>query len=173
MVVNIEINYTVKPGKRPPKSLDGLLRSWQDATWGRLGAIPGPVHYPIRWTSERQRRAFFASDGFGRGIPTKRTGLVARWDVHVDYDALETMRSWLFQLQVFLATLAHKARSTLGSSPKDIILIAITNTIPYQRYVTGENQQGFHRDTGWVYAPTEIDSAVQEVEGILTEVGLL
>ncbi len=28
---------------------------------------------PYIWTSEKQRRAFFASDGFGRGIPTKRT----------------------------------------------------------------------------------------------------
>lgn len=30
--------------------------------------------YPIKWDSEKQRRAFFATDGFGRGIPTKRTG---------------------------------------------------------------------------------------------------
>lgn len=36
---------------------------------------PGePVTYPIKWDSERQRRAFFASDGFGRGIPARRTG---------------------------------------------------------------------------------------------------
>lgn len=28
---------------------------------------------PFVWSSEKQRRAFFASDGFGRGIPTKRT----------------------------------------------------------------------------------------------------
>lgn len=36
---------------------------------------PGkPVRYPVQWDSERQRRAFFATDGFGRGIPTVRTG---------------------------------------------------------------------------------------------------
>lgn len=36
---------------------------------------PGPKPtYPINWDSERQRRAFFASNGFGRGIPYKRTG---------------------------------------------------------------------------------------------------
>lgn len=29
--------------------------------------------YPIKWDSEKQRRAFFATDGFGRGIPTTRT----------------------------------------------------------------------------------------------------
>lgn len=36
---------------------------------------PGkPIQYPVNWDSERQRRAFFATDGFGRGIPYKRTG---------------------------------------------------------------------------------------------------
>ena len=38
-------------------------------------SIPAPEPtYPIQWDSERQRRAFFATDGFGRGIPTERTG---------------------------------------------------------------------------------------------------
>ena len=32
-----------------------------------------PVQYPIRWDSERQRHAFFATNGFGHGIPYKRT----------------------------------------------------------------------------------------------------
>jgi len=37
--------------------------------------VPGKkVKYPIKWDTEKQRKAFFASDGFGRGIPTKRTG---------------------------------------------------------------------------------------------------
>ena len=36
---------------------------------------PGkPISYPVQWDSEKQRRAFFATNGFGRGIPTKRTG---------------------------------------------------------------------------------------------------
>lgn len=33
-----------------------------------------PVTYPIQWDSEKQRRAFFATDGFGKGIPYVRTG---------------------------------------------------------------------------------------------------
>jgi len=38
-------------------------------------ARPAPkVKYPIAWTSERQRRAYFASNGFGHGIPYRRTG---------------------------------------------------------------------------------------------------
>lgn len=32
------------------------------------------VRYPVWWESEKQRRAFFATDGFGKGIPYKRTG---------------------------------------------------------------------------------------------------
>ena len=36
---------------------------------------------PIQWDSERQRRAFFATDGFGRGIPTTRSGASLRWQI--------------------------------------------------------------------------------------------
>jgi hypothetical protein len=37
--------------------------------------IPGQkISYPVHWDSDRQRRAFFATDGFGHGIPYKRTG---------------------------------------------------------------------------------------------------
>jgi len=46
---------------------------------GKRGAKPT---YPIRWVSDRQRRAFFATDGFGRGIPTGRTNrYTAAWKV--------------------------------------------------------------------------------------------
>lgn len=38
---------------------------------------------PYIWNSERQRKAFFATNGFGRGIPTKRTD--------------ELKKGWLFQ----------------------------------------------------------------------------
>ena len=38
--------------------------------------------YPIKWDSLKQRKAFFASDGFGRGIPTKRGGEYTKgWQV--------------------------------------------------------------------------------------------
>lgn len=42
---------------------------------------PGkPITYPVQWDSEKQRRAFFATNGFGAGIPYKRTGAyVAGW----------------------------------------------------------------------------------------------
>ena len=32
-----------------------------------------PPTYPIHWDSDKQRKAFFASKGFGQGIPTSRT----------------------------------------------------------------------------------------------------
>jgi hypothetical protein len=44
---------------------------------------PGaPISYPVHWDSVKQRKAFFASDGFGRGIPTKRTDeYIHAWQV--------------------------------------------------------------------------------------------
>jgi hypothetical protein len=37
---------------------------------------------PVRWDSDKQRMAFFATGGFGRGIPTVRTGTYLRgWEV--------------------------------------------------------------------------------------------
>jgi hypothetical protein len=42
----------------------------------------GDVTYPIAWQTEKQRKAYFATDGFGKGIPTKRTG--------------EHTRAWVF-----------------------------------------------------------------------------
>jgi hypothetical protein len=32
-----------------------------------------PIQYPVQWDSPKQRAAFFASNGFGKGIPYKRT----------------------------------------------------------------------------------------------------
>lgn len=48
----------------------------------RMGKEGPRPSYPINWDSERQRKAFFASDGFGRGIPARRTGLYAHaWQI--------------------------------------------------------------------------------------------
>ena len=36
---------------------------------------PGaPIRYPVNWDTVKQMIAFFASDGFGEGIPYRRTG---------------------------------------------------------------------------------------------------
>lgn len=52
---------------------------------GRLREEPGNPSYPIRWKSEKQRRAFFATDGFGRGIGAPRTHALSEgWTVDID-----------------------------------------------------------------------------------------
>jgi hypothetical protein len=87
-----------------------------------LGTQPGKPKYPIRWKSERQRRAFFATDGFGGGIPTRRSGALARgWQVE------------------FTGT------GTVGT-------VEIYNDVPYTRFVQGNDAQPFHLDTGWPQA---------------------
>lgn len=48
----------------------------------RRYARPAYPNEPFFWSSEKQRRAYFASDGFGHGIPYSRTGLLgAGWDL--------------------------------------------------------------------------------------------
>lgn len=57
----------------PAASLRGMLATAQRVQ--RRMQQPGqPVTYPIQWDSVRQRRAFFASNGFGHGIPYRRQG---------------------------------------------------------------------------------------------------
>ncbi len=85
-----------------------------------LSTAPGPVVYPIRWTSARQRRAFFATNGFGKGIPYKRTGqFVKGWRVQVNY------------------------------APAALATVSADNPAPARPYVTGAQQQMFHAITGW------------------------
>lgn len=80
---------------------------------------PGPPQYPLRWASEKQRRAFFATNGFGKGIPYRRTGQLAQgWTVTVEQ---------------------ARARTTL----------TLANPAGAARYVYGPQQQPFHADTGW------------------------
>lgn len=81
---------------------------------------PGPPQYPITTRmTPRQRRAFWATNGFGRGIPTQRSGALA---AGYDVELLERDNGGLLQ---------------------------ITNDAPYAPFVVGELQQGFHADTGW------------------------
>lgn len=44
--------------------------------------VHGPGN-PYRWQTEKQRRAYFATDGFGAGIPYRRTGKSADWTVKI------------------------------------------------------------------------------------------
>jgi hypothetical protein len=51
----------------------GTMRQTAKNIQARMMEEGKPVQYPIQWDSERQRRAFFATKGFGRGIPYRRT----------------------------------------------------------------------------------------------------
>lgn len=98
---------------------------------------PGPVHYPIRWKSERQRRAFFATNGFGAGIPYERTG-----------DLLAGYR---------INTITND----------DGGILEVTNNVPYARFVVGDDAQPFHLDTGYRQVGVAIANYREEAEEIL------
>jgi len=88
---------------------------------------PGPVVYPVAWKTERQRLAFYATDGFGKGIPTGRVhepgGVLGGYDV------------------------------LLEATP-DAGEITLVNTYPNAVFIVGEYQQPFHQNTGWVQVDT-------------------
>lgn len=84
-----------------------------------LREYPGPVKYPFRWKSERQRRAFFASNGFGNGIPYVRTNtLKDGWVTHI-------------------------------RDQKDGAVFEVENKADYAGFVVGDWQQPGHLATGW------------------------
>jgi hypothetical protein len=105
----------------------------------RLRVAPGPVKYPIRWTSQKQRRAYFATNGFGRGIPYHRTGaLLKAWHVRGDYG------------------------QGFGG-------ITVYNDAPAAAFVQGYWQQGFHKDTGWSSAPSALQRISLEANDMLVQ----
>lgn len=107
-----------------------------------LAAAPRPVRYPIAWKSARQRRAYFATNGFGRGIPYQRTGTTAQgWQVEAE---------------------------RVG----DVTALAISNRVDHAKYVYGTVQdptlqQPFHAATGW---PTAGDVVQVAQELVLEDV---
>lgn len=75
-----------------------------------------------RWNSLKQMRAFFATNGFGGGIPTRRTGaLIRAWRVLTKF-------------------------SVDGGE------IIAENTSPHADFVQGDRAQMMHLDTGWPQA---------------------
>ncbi len=85
----------------------------------RLRVEPGPPHYPIRWTSDKQRRFVMAKLRRENNLPYQRTHLLVN-----SYDVV------------------------LNSTEAGGILL-VTNDDPSARFVVGDDQQGFHIDTGW------------------------
>ena len=104
-----------------------------------------PGDYPItkdQWASDRQRKAFFASDGFGGGIPTVRTdSIINSWDVFGESQGSN--------YSIITQNTNPASRFVFGSLAKDVTKAA--------RF-----QQKFHAITGWKLATI----AVQEWTGI-------
>lgn len=106
----------------------------RDRLLSKLRTEPGPVVYPFTWKSAKQRRAFFATKGFGRGIGAPRTHtLVNAWHLIVVYQ------------------------------PNRLTEIALENNTPHRQYVTGLDQQPGHTITGWYKEDNEIDQARAEL----------
>lgn len=81
--------------------------------------------YPLRWTSKKQQKAWFATKGFGSGIPYKRTG-----------------------------TLEKTWRLDIANPTQNARIYSMENTTPSAKFVIGKggkdgDQQQFHRDIGW------------------------
>jgi hypothetical protein len=69
--------------------LSGTITGYlENRKQSELGFIPAPHPFAIGefpWTTPKQRVAFFASNGFGAGIPTTRTDNIANsWETVVD-----------------------------------------------------------------------------------------
>ena len=133
MLEQIRLNFeTLKTRwQQAMKQVDGNRLAGRSLS--RLKTIPGKPHYPIRWTSERQRRAYFATNGFGRGIPSTRTGgIVGDWQAEFN-------------------------QSDYGG------ILALVNMNPAAQYLQGDRAQGFHKDTGWVQLDDVTDDAYKEM----------
>jgi hypothetical protein len=100
---------------------------------------PGPVKYPIEWASERQRKAFFATNGFGGGIPYQRSGRFGEaWELN--YRALENGGQ---------ITITNTAKTKRGDD--------------LAQYIVGARQQPFHRNTGWPRVDVQMAAIREEL----------
>jgi len=111
-----------------------------------------PSDYPggkLEWTSDNQRKAHWASDGFGAGIPFERSGKLAdNWQVE-------------------------------GSARSGGFNITVQNTNPASKFVYGslaQNetqaarfQQNFHKITGWPLASPIVQMWVEEARDLFIE----
>lgn len=106
----------------------------------RLHQQPGKVVYPIAWTSEKQRRFVMAKLRRENNLPYKRTGkLVQAW----------------------------KVVAVINPDGKGEIIAE--NPANAGRYVFGEQQQRFHRNTGWYRADDIIADESVYAENLLIE----
>lgn len=111
-------------GRFLESTMRGRLQQEVDA---RLGQSPGPVVYPIQWTTPKQQRAFFATDGFGGGIPTTRTGAILNsWQVIVGIpENTIGLRNPHPAAQFVIGTFQQRFHANTGYAREDIIAFEI------------------------------------------------
>lgn len=146
-------NQITKALSQVESNFSRATQRFQNAMRGRRGRLanrslaalkrePGPPIYPIRFTTDRQRRAFFASKGFGRGIPARRgspPAVLEGWDA------------------VFTPT-------------NDGGILALINPVDHVDFVQGFRAQGFHKDTGYVQLDDVTDDFFREAEDAAVQV---
>ena len=76
------INYFIR---RTPAASMGVIEDAALRIQARMNVVGKPISYPVQWDSEKQRRAFFATNGFGHGIPYERTGKT-KWSVRKSFE---------------------------------------------------------------------------------------
>lgn len=111
------------------------VNAYREPIKQRLGEIPGPVKLPVEWTSERQRRAYFATDGFGNGIPYRRTNdLPQGWEVYAIVEA--------GTVAMIIRNPSKAAKFVYG---------------PLGASSNPNFKQAMHRNTGWLDAKPIVD----------------
>jgi hypothetical protein len=123
--VNVRVDTTVLDAIRETaRKAPGLMTTAYTRATRRLRARmlaelrkPGKPSFPgiTKLMTPKQRKKFWASNGFGRGIPTQRTG-----ELQAGYD-------------VIIAPLDSNSAT-----------MEITSSTPYQTYVSGAQVQPFH-----------------------------
>ena len=105
-----------------------------------LATSPGPVRKPIKWTSDDQEGAYYYTKGFGRGIPTSRTGATGKgFKSHTE--TRNDYRLWIF------------SNSQPGSE-------YVYGKLHHDLSIAAKYQQGFHRATGYPLAAERVADAV-------------
>lgn len=117
------------------QEMDNALKVIEPLALAELQTEPGKPNYPIEWQSEKQRKAFWASNGFGRGIGAERTHTLSN--------------SWSVE------------KNSFGQD----IVVRFGNSAPYAKFVEGSLSksnpgrfmQKMHRNTGWQQASDTVD----------------
>ena len=130
---------------------DKIPRVGRQAIWEVMQAAlaklqkPGrKITYPVRWDSEKQRRAYFATKGFGHGIPYRRTGAYNK--------------AWKLSAQ--------------PSTREGRTGYQISNSLSYAKYVGGNaaggGQSNIHKDR-WVLFRDVMEKELQKLPAKLQE----